>query len=82
MDEGIGYQQVRDCIRKSAPEILKDIFPFDVYTGTKVDSGRKSIALGLILQDSSHTLTDAEVDEAVADILQGLERELGATLRE
>jgi phenylalanyl-tRNA synthetase beta chain len=82
MDEGLSYQQVRDTVRIAAQEILKDIFPFDVYTGTKIDSGRKSLALGLILQDSSHTLTDVEVDAAVSAILQRLETDLGATLRE
>ena len=82
MDGAISYQQVHDTIRRAAPEILKDIFPFDVYTGVKIDSGRKSIAFGLILQDSSHTLTDVEVDEAVAVILRGLETDLGANLRE
>jgi len=81
VDEGVSYQQVREQIRASAPEILRDIFPFDVYTGTKIDSGRKSLALGLILQDSSHTLTDAEVEDAVSAILQQLQTELGATLR-
>jgi phenylalanyl-tRNA synthetase beta chain len=82
VDEGISYRQVRDQIRACAPEILTDIFPFDVYTGTKIDSGRKSLALGLILQDSSHTLTDSEVEDAVSAILLRLQTELGATLRE
>ena len=82
MDAGISYKQVRDTVCSAAPEILKDIFPFDVYTGIKIDSGRKSLALGLILQGSSHTLTDVEVDAAVTAILQGLESDLGATLRE
>ncbi len=82
VDEGIGYRDVRACIRSAAPEILQDILLFDVYTGTNVDSGRKSLALGLILQDSSHTLTDDEVESAVTGILQQLKVELGANLRE
>jgi phenylalanyl-tRNA synthetase beta chain len=64
------------------PEILKDICLFDVYTGEKVDSSRKSLALGLILQDSSHTLTDDEVDFAVSGVLRSLEAEIGARLRD
>jgi phenylalanyl-tRNA synthetase beta subunit len=40
------------------------------------------MALALILQDSSHTLTDVEVELAVGGILQSLKDELGATLRE
>lgn len=82
LDEQVHYSQVRQCIQNSAPDILKDICLFDVYTGEKVDSGRKSLALGLILQDSSHTLTDNEVESAVSGILQSLEHELGARLRD
>ncbi len=82
VDEAIEYQQVLDCIRSNAPKILQDILLFDVYTGTNIDSGRKSLALGLILQDSSQTLTDDEVEEAVSAILGGLQTEIGANLRD
>jgi phenylalanyl-tRNA synthetase beta chain len=82
VDEQVGFEQIHDCIRSGAPEILQDILLFDVYTGVKIDSGRKSLALGLILQDSSHTLTDEEVEGAVSGILQKLTEETGANLRE
>jgi phenylalanyl-tRNA synthetase beta chain len=55
---------------------------FDVYTGENIDSRLKSLALGLILQHSSHTLTDQEVEAAGAAILDALDRELGAKLRD
>ncbi len=82
VDESIEYREVHACIRSSAPEILQDILLFDVYTGTNIDSGRKSLALGLILQDSSHTLTDDEIEITVSGILQQLKVQLGANLRE
>jgi phenylalanyl-tRNA synthetase beta chain len=82
VDEGVSYGEIRDCIRSGAPEILQDILLFDVYTGDKVEPGRKSLALGLILQESSHTLTDEEVEVAVDGILQKLTSETGANLRE
>jgi len=55
---------------------------FDVYTGEKIDSGLKSLALGLILQETSHTLTDTEVEGVMGRILQALKQELNAQLRE
>lgn len=82
VDRNTGFAQVRDCIEKAAPDFLRDILLFDVYTGDKVDSGRKSLALGLILQESSHTLTDSEVEEAVAVVLEALKQELNAQLRD
>jgi phenylalanyl-tRNA synthetase beta chain len=83
LDRQVSYSEVRECVRAAVPpEILKDICLFDVYTGEKVDSSRKSLALGLILQDSSHTLTDDEVDFAVSGVLRSLEAEIGARLRD
>jgi phenylalanyl-tRNA synthetase beta chain len=82
VDRDLTFRRLRDCIRNAAPEILQDISLFDVYTGTKIDSGRKSLALGLILQDSSHTLTDEEVDAAMEGILRRLKAETGAVLRD
>ncbi|MDZ7747635.1 MAG: hypothetical protein U5K43_01355 [Halofilum sp. (in: g-proteobacteria)] len=57
-------------------------FVFDVYRGRGIDSGRKSLALGLILQGLSRTLTDDEVEAASARILEHLRATEGATLRE
>jgi phenylalanyl-tRNA synthetase beta chain len=82
VDRLISSSQIVECIRAGGWRILQDISVFDVYTGDKIDSSQKSMALALILQDSSHTLTDVEVELAVGGILQSLKDELGATLRE
>jgi phenylalanyl-tRNA synthetase beta chain len=55
---------------------------FDVYRGPGVESGRKSIALGLILQDSSRTLTDVDADAVVTAVVGRLRDELSATIRD
>jgi phenylalanyl-tRNA synthetase beta chain len=74
--------QISDVISRSGGENLQDLLVFDVYRGKGVDSGRKSVALGLILQDYSRTLTDKDVEEIIEPVLQGLQKELNATLRE
>jgi len=61
--------------------LIKDVFVFDVYTGKEVIKDRKSVALGLILQDFSRTLTDQDVDKTVARVLQILEKQHSAVLR-
>jgi phenylalanyl-tRNA synthetase beta chain len=78
----VPYQAVLDCIRDAAPAVVKDIQLFDVYTGENIDSGLKSLALSLILQESSHTLTDAEVEQASTVVLDALAQQLNARLRE
>jgi phenylalanyl-tRNA synthetase beta chain len=54
---------------------------FDIYRGKGIAEGSKSLAFGLIFQDFSSNLTDSRVEAVVSDILSGLERTLGATLR-
>ena len=82
VDEGVNFGAVEACVRRAAPKNLQEIVLFDLYKGEKVDSGRKSLAFGLILQESSHTLTDQEVESVVEQILAGLQEELGAQLRD
>jgi len=82
VDRDLSYQAVLDAIRAAAPAIVKDIKLFDVYTGDNIDSSLKSLALSLILQESSHTLTDTEVERASAQVLEALEQKLNAKLRD
>ncbi len=81
VDDEITAQKLRECITEAAGELLQKLQLFDVYQGKGVDSGRKSIALGLTLQKFSRTLTDSEIDDVVATVLSSLNKNLGATLR-
>jgi phenylalanyl-tRNA synthetase beta chain len=81
VEQSVSRQQVEESIRMDASEILQDLILFDVYVGKGIDSGRKSLALGLTLQDNSRTLTDEEVEGFIAKVVSGLETRLGATLR-
>jgi phenylalanyl-tRNA synthetase beta chain len=82
VDVEIPASALCDTIYRQAGPMLKDVLVFDVYQGKGIESGRKSIALGLILQDSSRTLTDDEVDSVKAEIIGQLEKQFAATLRE
>ncbi|MEW6647121.1 MAG: phenylalanine--tRNA ligase subunit beta [Pseudomonadota bacterium] len=82
VDSSLQVDAVLAVIRKAAPDTLRELKLFDLYTGKGIDSGRKSLALGLTLQADSRTLTDSEVDAALEAILAALKTELGATLRD
>jgi phenylalanyl-tRNA synthetase beta chain len=81
VDESTTAAAVVACARAAASDLLQHVVVFDVYRGTGVDSRRKSIGLGLILQDTSRTLTDADADQTMRSVTHRLERELGATIR-
>ncbi|VAW75576.1 Phenylalanyl-tRNA synthetase beta chain [hydrothermal vent metagenome] len=82
VDAGISAGAMSDVIHAEAGPLLQDLRVFDVYEGKGIESGRKSIAFGLILQDSSRTLTDDDVDTVMTAITVQLEQGFGATLRE
>ena len=82
VDENVDSAAILDSVRETAPAELRDSFVFDVYRGKGIDSGRKSLALGLILQGLSRTLTDEEVDQVANDVLTALRANHAATLRE
>ena len=82
VDRDLPYQAVLDVVHDAAPAVVKDVQLFDVYTGDNIDSSLKSFALSLILQESSHTLTDAEVEQASAVVLEALGSRLAAKLRD
>ena len=70
------------AVRGAAGALLQDLILFDVYQGKGIESGRKSLAFGLILQDSSRTLTEQDVDEVLVQVQTALNDKFGATLRE
>lgn len=80
--EDVPLRAVIESVREAAPEILQDIRLFDVYNGEKVEPAHKSIALGLILQESFGTLTDQRVEEIVQGVLQRLQNQFNARLRD
>ncbi len=80
--EAVPAGEVMDCVREAAGPLLRQLQLFDVYRGKGIVSGKKSIALGLTLQDFSRTLTDAEVEALLERVLAHLKDRLDATLRD
>jgi phenylalanyl-tRNA synthetase beta chain len=79
--EDVSAEALTKVVRRAAGEILQHVVVFDVYRGEGVDSRRKSIGLGLILQDASRTLTDEDADQKTRSVIRQLEQEFGATIR-
>jgi phenylalanyl-tRNA synthetase beta chain len=82
VDAELPVQRLLDQIYSIKNQILQEVFVFDVYTGKEVRNNRKSVALGLILQDFSRTLVDEDVENLVTKILAQLEEHCNAVLRE
>jgi len=78
----VAFATLSERVSVAAGSLLKQLSAFDLYQGKGVEVGRKSIALGLILQDLSRTLTDDEADRVVQAVLQDLGSNLDARIRE
>ena len=81
VDTKVSAGSLIESVKSLDSKIIQDVFVFDVYTGKEVINSRKSVALGLILQDFSRTLTDQDVEKTVTEVLQILEKQQNAVLR-
>jgi phenylalanyl-tRNA synthetase beta chain len=81
LPENVNYATVEAAVRHAVGPILREIFVFDRYAGPNLAQGLKSVAIGLILQDDSRTLTDADADQSVGLAVAALQRDCQARLR-
>ncbi|HET9403817.1 MAG TPA: phenylalanine--tRNA ligase subunit beta [Burkholderiales bacterium] len=81
IDEGISYQAILEGLRREQPAIVAEIGLFDIYRGTGVEKGKKSLAFRVLLQDTRKTLTDAEVESAVSQLRRVLQQQFNAKFR-
>jgi phenylalanyl-tRNA synthetase beta chain len=82
VDESLPLAQLKENVSVTARGLLRELRVFDIYRGPGVEPTRKSIALGLILQENSRTLTDQEADAVVAAVIERLRNQFGATIRD
>ena len=54
---------------------------FDVYRGSSIEAGKKSLAILVLIQDTARTLTDADIDATVTDLLRVLRDRFDASIR-
>ncbi len=79
--EGAAWADLEATLRRAAGPMLRQVTLFDRYVGQGVEPGFKSLAMGLILQDKSRTLTDRDVDAVVTEAVAAMEREHHARIR-
>ena len=82
VDESVTLSTLAERVTLAASSLLRSLRIFDVYRGPGLEKGRKSIALGLIFQDISRTLTDEDVDRLMASVTADLRENLNARIRE
>jgi len=82
VDDKITAAELVEAVESAAPNIVQSVRIFDIYRGDKIEAGRKSVAIGLILQETSRTLTDDDADAAMTAAVTKLEDKFAAELRD
>lgn len=80
-DKAIPVAKLIGCIMSAGGQYLKDCALFDIYTGSHIAQGKKSVAFSLTLRADDQTLTDDHAEETMKSVLDALERDFGAVMR-
>jgi phenylalanyl-tRNA synthetase beta chain len=81
VDENIVVNSVLSAIKKAKIPLILEVGLFDIYQGQGVAENKKSLALSVLMHDTQRTLTDSDADTAIANLLQLLQTNFGAMLR-
>ena len=80
-DDELTAAAVENCIRSAGGKLLRKVKLFDLYKGKGIPEGKKSLAFNLELRSDERTLTDADIEPVIKNILEKLETVLGAVIR-
>jgi len=81
VDRDVQADALLRAARNAERNLLAEVSLFDRYAGDKLPEGKVSLALEVVLQPRERTLTDAEIEAAIAKIVAAVAKATGATLR-
>jgi len=81
LNADVPSSQPTEIIQSAGGELVKSVRLFDVYAGESIPDGKKSLAYAIEYHSKTETLTDAIVDRVHGEIVEALERGVGAELR-
>ena len=81
VDATVRAGDILKAAQSAERSLVSDVGVFDVYQGKGLPEGAKSVAVSVTLQPRERTLTDAEIEAAMARIVAEVSKRTGATLR-
>jgi phenylalanyl-tRNA synthetase beta chain len=81
VDEEVRWADIAEAVNSKASDKLENIQFVGIYRGKSIPSGKKSVTLSLRFRDEDGTLTHETVDSFQAEIVENLNRLVGANLR-
>lgn len=74
--------EVLACVRNTDKQLIRNVSLFDIYSGDKIEQGKKSVAISVVIQDDNKTLSEGDIERVHKLIISTLEKKFGAYLRE
>lgn len=81
VDTALPQKSVEDVIRESGHPLCTKVILFDMYSGQQTGASRKSLAYAIEFQSPDHTLTDKEIDNTLAKIIDAVQQKCNGVLR-
>ncbi|MCG6504459.1 phenylalanine--tRNA ligase subunit beta [Kingella sp. SNUBH-2017] len=69
LPENVSYAELESSLKTVSSPLVQEIALFDVYRGTGLPEGMKSMAVKVVLQDMENTLTDEAVEPVMAKLV-------------
>ena len=81
VDADVAAAAVLAAARGADASLIAEVRLFDVFSGKSLGAGKKSLAIGVVLQPKNRTLTDAEIEAVAAKVVARVAKETGGVLR-
>ncbi|WP_022820096.1 phenylalanine--tRNA ligase subunit beta [Fusobacterium russii] len=81
LDKDILVGEMTKDIKKKI-SLVEKIDIFDVYSGDKIESGKKSVAMSIVLRDKYKTLSEEEIEKTMKDILRLIKEKYNGEIRQ
>jgi phenylalanyl-tRNA synthetase beta chain len=82
IDESQKIGEILSFIKNADKNLIKSVSLFDIYCGEKIEKGKKSIAISVVIQDDNKTLTEEDINNVNKIIIEGVKTKFNAHLRE
>ena len=82
IDESQKIGEILSFIKNADKNLIKSVSLFDIYCGEKIENGKKSIAISVVIQDDNKTLTEEDINNVNKIIIEGVKTKFNAHLRE
>ena len=81
VERGVKAADIVRAAQSADRKLITGVTVFDVYEGTGIEPGKKSIAIAVTIQPRDKTMTDAEIEALAAKIVAEVGKRTGGVLR-